>query len=123
MQGTTREQVIEEAKERAERSLRREATLAAIADAEDIEVADEELLAALGPGEGDEDPQRLLASLVSSGRDALLREEVRLRKAADLVTAEAKPIPMERAAAREKLWTPEKEREEKGALWTPGEGT
>ena len=123
MQGTTREQVIEEAQERAERSLRREATLAAIADAEGIEVSDEELLQALGPGEGDEDPRRLLSRLTETGRDALLREEVRLRKAADLVVAEAKPIPLERAVAREKLWTPEKEREEKGALWTPGEGT
>ena len=31
-----------------------------------------------------------------------------------------KPIPLEQAQAREEIWTPEKEREEKGGLWTPG---
>ena len=34
--------------------------------------------------------------------------------------AQAKPIPMAQAQAREEIWTPEKEREEKGGLWTPG---
>ena len=35
----------------------------------------------------------------------------------------ARPIPQEQAAAREKLWTPEKERAEGGesGIWTPGE--
>lgn len=43
-----------------------------------------------------------------------------MRKALDLIAAEAKPIPLEAAKAREEIWTPEKEREEKGGLWTPG---
>ena len=40
----------------------------------------------------------------------------------DLVVESAKPIPVEQAAAREKLWTPEKEGDEKGSgeIWTPG---
>jgi trigger factor len=123
MQGKTREQVVEELKPEAERALRREATLAAIAEAEAIEVSDEDMLEALGPGEGDQDPQTILARLRENGRDALLGQELRLRKAADLVAESAKPIALEQAAAREKLWTPEKEREEgAGALWTPGEG-
>jgi trigger factor len=115
----------------AERNLRREATLAAIADAEGIEASDDELVAALGPGEGDEDPAKILVKLRESGRDALLREEVRLRKAADLVVETAKAIPLEQAAAREAIWTPDKGRAEEspeagggegkpGEIWTPG---
>jgi len=118
--------------EDAERSLRREATLAAVAEAEAIEPTDEELLEALGPGEGANDPKRLLDRLRQSGRDELLREEVRLRKAADVIVESAKPIPMEQAAAREAIWTPDKdtdpgggaaeapEQAEPGKLWTPG---
>jgi len=121
MQGKSRDELISEAMPSAERSLRREATLAAVADAEDIEVSDDDLVDALGPGEGDEDPERILRSLRESGRDSLLVEELRMRKAADAIVEAAKPIPVEQAAAREKLWTPEKERPEAGALWTPGD--
>ncbi len=115
----------------AERTLRREATLAAIADTEQIEASDDDLLEALGPGEGDQSPKKILQRLRSSGRDQLLREEVRLRKAADLVVDTAKPIPVERAAAREAIWTPDKgeaeggrepgqQAPEPGKIWTPG---
>ena len=47
-------------------------------------------------------------------------EDIRFRKAIDIVAGEAKPIPVEQAEAREKLWTPEKEKEAAGSLWTPG---
>jgi trigger factor len=124
MQGKSREELVTDMEGEAERALKREATLAAVADAEGIEVTDEELLGALGPGEGDETPEKLLASLRDTGRDSLLRSEVRLRKAADVIANSAKPIPAEQAAARDKLWTPEKEQaESEGAeagLWTPG---
>ena len=43
-----------------------------------------------------------------------------MRRALELIAEAAKPIPMEQAQAREEIWTPEKEREEKGGLWTPG---
>jgi trigger factor len=123
MQGKTREQVVTELESDAERALRREATLAAVADSEGIDVSDEELLEALQQGEEDEAPERLLERLRANGRDALLREELRLRKAAELIAGSARPIPQEQAAAREKLWTPEKERAEgsESGLWTPGE--
>ena len=116
-----REGMLERLREDAQRNLRREATLAAIADAEGIEVSDEDLIEALGPGEGDQAPAKLLRRLRETGRDSLLRDELRMRKAAELIAAEAKPIPLEQAAAREALWTPEKEREgAAGGLWTPG---
>ena len=124
MQGKTRHELIDDAEEDAERALRREAVLAAVADAEGIEPSDEDLLEALGPGEGGDSPKKLLARLRGSGRDALLREEVRLRHAADLVAEAATPIPLDQAAAREKIWTPETDKNEEGEssaeLWTPG---
>jgi trigger factor len=124
MQGRTRDQVIEDAKPDAEQQLKREAVLAAVADAEGIEVTDAELTDSLRHAAEHERtaPEKLLEQLRSTGRDALLREDLRLRKAADLIAESAKPIPLEQAAAREKLWTPEKERAEKGGLWTPGSG-
>jgi trigger factor len=125
MQGKSREELVTDMEGEAEKALKREATLAAVADAEGTEVSDEELLNALGPGEGDESPDKLLARLRETGRDALLRNEVRLRKAADVIAESAKPIPVEQAAARDKLWTPEKEAQGEKAeseLWTPGSG-
>jgi trigger factor len=127
-----REGMVKNVLPEAERNLRREATLAAIADEEGIEATDEDLIEALGPGEGDESPRKILDRLRSSGRDQLLREEVRLRKAADVVIAAANPIPVEQAAAREAIWTPDKGRDEAtegteaegapepGKIWTPG---
>jgi trigger factor len=122
MQGKTREEVIEESKPDAERELKRESVLEAIAEAEGIEVSDEEMLEALEHTAEHErtSPEKLLERLRTNGRDALVRDDIRVRKAIDLVAEEAKPIAMEQAEAREKLWTPEKEREAAGGLWTPG---
>ncbi|MQA74444.1 MAG: trigger factor [Solirubrobacterales bacterium] len=133
MQGKDRHDLIDDAEEDAERALRREAVLAAVAEAEGIEPSDEDLLEALGPGEGKEDPSKLLDRLRESGRDNLLRDEVRLRMAADLVFESAEPIPIAQAEAREQIWTPDKEPAEQagdggeaegeqkpGELWTPG---
>jgi trigger factor len=122
MQGTTREQVLEESRPDAERELRREAVLAAIADEEGIEASEEELLEALErPAEHERTTaEKLLSRLRESGRDAMVREDIRFRKAIDLVAAAAKPIPLEQAEAREKIWTPEKEQKAAGELWTPG---
>ena len=54
MQGKDRHELIDDAEEDAERALRREAVLAAVADAEGIEADDEDLIEALGPGRGQE---------------------------------------------------------------------
>jgi trigger factor len=129
MTGRTEEQIVEESKEDAERALRRESTLAAIVEAEGIEVSDDEVLAALReaavasglPKPSDEELRKSLERARSEGRDEGLREDIAMRKAVDLLVEHAKPIPVEQADAREKLWTPEKERPEgAGKLWTPG---
>ncbi|HEY7256024.1 MAG TPA: trigger factor [Solirubrobacterales bacterium] len=122
MQGKTRDEVIGESRPDAERELRREAVLAAIVEAEGIEATEEELLEALAhPAEHERTtPEKLLKRLREKGRDGMVAEDIRFRKAIDLVAESAKPIPLEQAEAREKLWTPEKEREAAGSLWTPG---
>jgi trigger factor len=121
MQGKTREEVIEESRPEAEAELKREAVLAAIADAEQIEVSEEEMVEALAHSAEHErtTPEKLLQRLRESGRDAMIRDDIRFRKAIDLVAESAVPIPLEQAEAREKIWTPEKERKEAGELWTP----
>jgi trigger factor len=121
MQGKTREELIEESKPDAERELKREAVVTAIAEAEEIEVAEEELLEALAHSAEHErtTPEKLLERLRQNGREAMIREDIRARKAIELVAESAKPIPLEQAEAREEIWTPEKERKEAGGLWTP----
>jgi trigger factor len=125
MQGKTREEMIKEARPDAEQALRREAVLEAVAKAEGIEITEEDMLEALQIPLGHEDhghpePADALKDIRESGREELLKEDLRMRRALELVAEEAKPIPLEQAQAREQIWTPEKEQEEKGALWTPG---
>lgn len=121
MQGRTREELIEESKPDAERELKREAVVTAIAEAEAIEVSEEELVEALEHSAEHErtTPEKLLERLRQNGRDAMIRDDIRARKAIELVADAAKPIPLEQAKAREQIWTPEKEREAAGSLWTP----
>jgi trigger factor len=124
MQDRTREDVIGDARADAEQQLKREAVLVAVAEAESLEVSDEEMTESLAHAAEHEGvkPAKLLEQLRSSGRDALLRDDLILRKAADVIADSAKPIALDKAAVREKIWTPEKERDEKGGLWTPGDG-
>ena len=123
IQGKDRDEAIADSREDAERGLRREAVLAAVAEAEAIEVTEDELLEALAPPAGEKGkPEKLLKRLRAEGRDVLVTEEIRMRKAADLIVDEAKPVEMDRAEAREKLWTPEGEGQAAaGDLWTPGD--
>jgi trigger factor len=122
MQGKSMDEVLEESIPDAERELRREAVLAAIAEAEEIEVTDEEMVEALEHTAEHErtTPEKLLERLRESNRDEMVREDIRVRKAIDLVAEAATSIPLDQAEAREQLWTPEKEREAAGGLWTPG---
>jgi trigger factor len=125
IQGKSREEMIAQARPDAEQALKREAVLEAVAEAEGIEVTEEDMLEALQIPPGHEDhghpePQDALREIRESGREELLKEDLRMRRALELIAERAKPIPMEQAQAREEIWTPEKEREEKGGLWTPG---
>ncbi|MFL5856971.1 MAG: trigger factor [Solirubrobacteraceae bacterium] len=122
--GKDHDQLVEEAKPEAERALRREAVLAAVVEAEGIEPSDEELEEALAPSAEREKttPAKLLQRLRGAGREQSLIRDVAARRALDLLAEEAKPISIEQAKARDKLWTPEREQAESGSgqLWTPG---
>jgi len=126
MQGKTREELIEESKPDAENELKREAVLTAIAEQEGFEVTDEEMEEALEHTAEHErmSPRKLLERLRAEGRDVLVREDLRVRKAIDLVAESAKPIPLGQAEARERLWTPDEGTQAGagGQLWTPGSG-
>lgn len=122
--GKDEETLAHEAEPEAEKALRREAVLAAVVATEQIEPSDEDLLAALAPSAEREQttPEKLLERLRSTGRLERLREDVAARQARELLVREARPIGVDQAQAREKLWTPEKPGAEKGSgqLWTPG---
>jgi trigger factor len=110
MTGKTEEELAVESEPDAETALKREAVLAAIVEAEGIEVSDEEIEQALRasapPDASDKQLKRALKRARSQGADDALREDIAMRKAVDLVVENAKPIEAERAAAREKIWTP-----------------
>jgi len=130
MTNKTEEQLVVESEPEAEQALRREATLAAVIEAESIEVSDEELLdslrrAATQPGQKEPSEkalQRQVKKARSEGTEAPLREDIAMRKAVDLIVEHATPIEAERAAARDELWTPAKDADQSGSdeLWTPG---
>jgi trigger factor len=126
MSGKTEEELVVDAEPDAELALKREAVLSAIVDAEGIEASDEEVAEALreaaGPDASDKQLKRAMKRARAQGADEALREDIAMRKAVDLLVENAKAIPVEQAAAREKLWTPEKEKDERGAseIWTPG---
>ncbi len=141
--GRSIDQIIEELRPDAEMAVRRELVVEAVAEAEGIEVTDEEMEEqvrsdAEATGRA---PERLLHELREHGGWDALREDMRLRKAVDRLVEATTAIPMATAEARERLWTPEEarkkaaEKAEKlapaqetagkpaaaGKLWTPGD--
>ena len=124
--GRAEEEILAEMVSDAEQGLRREAVLSAVVAAEGIEPSEQDLLQAVTPTAEREGiaPEQVLAQLREAGRVEELREDLAARQAVELIVQRAKPIPPEQAAAREKLWTPEKDAEDEPApvgekLWTP----
>jgi len=115
--GKSEEELAQDNKPDAEQQLRREAVLAAIIEAEGIEPTEQQLLDALEPMAEREQisRQKLLDRLRHANRVDELVREVAAQSAIDLVVQSATPIPVEqaaqaeaKAAASDKLWTPEK---------------
>jgi trigger factor len=130
MQGKTRDELIEETKPDAEKELKREAVVTAIAAAEGLEASDEEMVEALAHSAEHErtTPEKLLERLRENGRDKVIEEDLVAQKAIELVADSAKPIPKEeaddraeKAEASEKILAPEGEEKPAGKLWTPGD--
>jgi trigger factor len=125
--GREESQILAEMEPDADLALRREAVLTAIVAAEGISPSEEEILQAISPvaeREGVE-PETLLSDLRDSGRLEEVREDLAARKAIELIAAQATPISLAQAQAREELWTPEKDEQGRGTaaqggrLWTP----
>jgi trigger factor len=116
--GDSADELVERLRTEARESVAGELVLEAAADELGIDVSDEELEAEIG--ERVEDPDETIARLRESGRLEQERESLRLSRALDRIAAEVKKIPADLAAAREKLWTPEKEPAPTDTkLWTP----
>jgi trigger factor len=125
--GKTEEELLAEARPDAQQALRREAVIAAVVEAEEIEPADGDVLEALQPTAVRENstPEKLFERLRQAGRLDELRADLAQSQAVDFLAERAQAIPAERAQAREKLWTPEDGEpgggeQTPGKLWTPG---
>jgi trigger factor len=123
MTGTDPNELITRLRAEAAQSVARELVLEAAADKLDIQVSDgdvEQLVREQAEGIED-DVAGLLEAMRESGRFEQLRDDMRLRDALDRVAAEVQRIEPEVAAAREAIWTPEKEKPKtETKLWTPG---
>ncbi len=121
--GKDEETLAHEAEPDAAEALRREAVLAAVIEAEQIDPSDEELEEALAPAaeQGGTSARQLLERARSNRRLEELREDVANRQALDLLVREASAISIDQAQARETLWTPGKDDPEHGSgqIWTP----
>ena len=63
----------------------------------------------------------MIEDIWAHGHQEPLREDLRLRAALDRLAADVKPIAPETHAAREAIWTPDKEKPAgETKLWTPG---
>jgi len=133
MAGRSEEDIVAEVVPDAERTLRREAVVAAIVAAEHIEPDEPALLEALASAAEREEstPEKMLARLRKTRHADALIEDVAAQQAVELVASEAQAIPVAQTQAREKLWTPDQEPAAEASsedpaspaaqgLWTPG---
>ena len=110
-------------------SISRELALEALAEKAGITVSDDEVREYLREEaeRAEEDAEGVIEDVWAHGQQESVREDLRLRAALDRLVADVTPIAPDLAAAREKLWTPDKEKEKEKEkpetepkLWTPG---
>jgi trigger factor len=117
--GDSAENLVARLREQAAASVAGELVLEAIADKLGIRVSDEEVDEAFR--ERFEEPDKVIEQARAAGAYETERETIRLARALDHVAAEVERIPPEQAAAREAIWTPDKEKPATDTkLWTPG---
>ena len=119
LSGESPDALVARLREQAQASIAGELLLEAAADKLGITVADEELDAAFRERFDEAD------DVISQARDGGVyeseREAMRLAQALDRITEEVERVPPEQAAAREAIWTPDKEKPKtETKLWTPG---
>ena len=107
----------------AAQSVARELALEAVAERAGIAVSDDDvkdLIREQAEASGD-DAEAVIADIWAHGQQEALRDDLRLRAALDRLAADVKPIAPEQHAAREAIWTPDKEKPAgETKLWTPG---
>ena len=105
-------------------SISRELALEALAEKAGLEIADDDVKAYIreeAEEAGEEDVEGVVADVWAHGQQESIREDLRLRAALDRLAADVQPIAPELADARDKLWTPDKEKPAaEPKLWTPG---
>ena len=122
--GQTPELLTAQIRTEAAQSVARELALEAVAEKSGIVVSDDDvkdLIREQASASGD-DPDEVIADIWAHGHQESLREDLRLRAALDRLAADVKPIAPETHAAREAIWTPDKEKPAgETKLWTPGD--
>jgi len=123
LSGQTAEQLVQRMSAEAALSVARELVLEAVADQLDLQVEDAEIEELIREQAelAEDDADEAVKQVFDSGRQEVLREDLRLRKALDRVAGETKRVPAEDLRAREEIWTPDKETQPtETKLWTPG---
>jgi trigger factor len=119
LSGDSAENLVARLREQAAASVAGELLLDAIADELDLQVPDEEVDEAFRARF--EEPENVIEQARAAGAYERERESMRLARALDRVAAEVERIPPEQAEARERIWTPDKEKPKtETKLWTPG---
>jgi len=105
-------------------SVARELALEALAERAGIEISDDDVKAYIreeAAASGEDDAEGVIEDVWAHGQQESIREDLRLRAALDRLVQDVTPIAPELAEARDKLWTPDKEKAEGDTkLWTPG---
>jgi trigger factor len=118
LSGESAEDLIARLREQAASSIAGELLLESAAEQLGIEVSDEEVDEAFR--DRFEDAESVIEQAHEAGAYDSEREAMRLARALDRISAEVERIAPEQAAAREAIWTPDKEKPKADTkLWTP----
>ena len=119
LSGEQPENLVARLREQAAASVAGELVLEAVADKLDITVSDDEVDAAFQ--DRFDEPEQVIEQARAAGIYENEREAMRLSRALDRIAADVERIPAEQAEARERIWTPDKEKPKgETKLWTPG---
>jgi trigger factor len=124
MAGKSEEEILSEAHPDAAQAIRREAVIAAVIEAEQIEPSDGDVLDALQASAAREGvaPEKLRERLEKAGRLDEIKEDLAQRAAVSFLAENARALTADQARVREKLWTPEQDYPQgiEKPIWTPG---
>jgi trigger factor len=119
LSGDSADALVARLREQAASSIAGELVLDAAADQLGVAVSDEEVDEAFT--ERFEDAATVIAQARDAGIYDSEREAMRMARTLDRITSEVERVPPEQAAAREAIWTPDKEKAKtETKLWTPG---